>query len=384
MHFAIRRELADREIEIGALPQYRFETFALQTIRTSRAVMTAKNDLLEATRAIEALGAVANDFGSLGAIKPVCQWLDWPDWLRNHTRIEGGGELPARVSWRDKIFIYHNILENADMHYLVGRAVHTPDILVQPAYHMAFRTSPTLNDSLEILTAAVNRYNPHLSMERSESGDLVRYEIVERIPLGRIMDLAGLLGVMIVYGAISSNPSKCIEATTISLSGSGRAYDQARDALLCKVALGQAINHVELPAETLSAPNPNVDLSTWNLAKNRIQMGLSVDGDGAVATRVRSYIAQCIQAQGRVPKLEEIAALDGVSARTLHNKLSENHVGFQHLVHQERQRLALEWIADTESSLGDIAHRLGFANSATFSRAFRTWFGKAPSEHRKG
>lgn len=347
-------------------------------------MMTAKQDLADVSRAIDALGAVANDLGSLGAIKPVCQWLDWPDWLRDHTQLDGSGELPARVSWRDKIFVYHNILENADLEYLVGRAVHTPDLLVQPAYHMAFRTSPTLNDGLEILRAAVNRYNPHLAMMRTESGDVVRFEIVERVPLGRIMDLAGFLGVMIIYGALSSNPSKDIDTTTIGLSGNGPAFHRAKDTLLCKVALGQPGNYFEIPARTLASPNPNVDLSTWNLARNRIQAGLTTDGDGAVATRVRAYIAQSIRTRSRVPKLEELAELDGVSARTLHNKLSESRISFQELVNQERQRLALEWISDTQNSLGDIAQRLGFADSATFSRAFRKWFGKAPREYRKG
>jgi AraC-like DNA-binding protein len=45
-----------------------------------------------------------------------------------------------------------------------------------------------------------------------------------------------------------------------------------------------------------------------------------------------------------------------------------------------RRDLAIDHLKGGQHSLADIAFLLGFADQASFTRAFRRWTGKTPSE----
>jgi AraC-like DNA-binding protein len=73
----------------------------------------------------------------------------------------------------------------------------------------------------------------------------------------------------------------------------------------------------------------------------------------------------------------------GVSERTLQRRLQEEGTSLQKLSDAVRHELALEWLCDAALSGSEIARRLGYANHAAFSRAFRRWRGASPAEHRR-
>ncbi len=86
-------------------------------------------------------------------------------------------------------------------------------------------------------------------------------------------------------------------------------------------------------------------------------------------------------AEGNVTA-DHIAAHLCMSRRTLTRRLAEAATTYKALLDEERRRLALELLATTGLGIRDIAFRLGFSETAAFSRACKRWTGKSPADHR--
>ncbi|WP_068830437.1 AraC family transcriptional regulator [Pseudomonas sp. BMS12] len=72
-----------------------------------------------------------------------------------------------------------------------------------------------------------------------------------------------------------------------------------------------------------------------------------------------------------------------LSERTLHRRLAAEGHSFQQLNEQIKRRLAERLLLDSPLDLGNIAQRLGYADAASFSRAFVRWNGCSPGHWRK-
>jgi AraC-like DNA-binding protein len=72
-----------------------------------------------------------------------------------------------------------------------------------------------------------------------------------------------------------------------------------------------------------------------------------------------------------------------VSERTLQRRLEEEGTSLQKLIEESRYELSLTLLRNSQLSLAEIARRLGYATSASFSRAFRRWRGISPVAYRK-
>ncbi|WP_206860578.1 helix-turn-helix transcriptional regulator [Lysobacter changpingensis] len=89
------------------------------------------------------------------------------------------------------------------------------------------------------------------------------------------------------------------------------------------------------------------------------------------------------QSEGEAPTLENIAHLNHVSARTIDRYLRRENMTFRELSHEVRLERACRLLEDPAQTVAQIALRLGFSDSANFSRAFKRAIGMSPSEHRQ-
>jgi AraC-like DNA-binding protein len=80
--------------------------------------------------------------------------------------------------------------------------------------------------------------------------------------------------------------------------------------------------------------------------------------------------------------METIAAKMGVSRQTLFRRLKAEGVTFEIILDELRQRLALHYLAGRKASVNETAYLVGFSDPAAFSRAFKRWTGRSPSEMR--
>lgn len=82
--------------------------------------------------------------------------------------------------------------------------------------------------------------------------------------------------------------------------------------------------------------------------------------------------------------MDAIALKLGVSRQTLFRRLKAEDVTFEKLLDDLRHRLALSYLAGKKTSVNETAYLVGFSDPAAFSRAFKRWTGKSPSEMRSG
>jgi AraC-like DNA-binding protein len=71
-----------------------------------------------------------------------------------------------------------------------------------------------------------------------------------------------------------------------------------------------------------------------------------------------------------------------ISQSTLYRRLSSEKKSFQCLLDDRREALAKRLLANSRMSIAEIASALGYAENASFTRAFRRWTKVSPREYR--
>jgi AraC-like DNA-binding protein len=102
--------------------------------------------------------------------------------------------------------------------------------------------------------------------------------------------------------------------------------------------------------------------------------------DRALAQRVRDHLRAALPEQ---PTLPDIARRMFMSPRTLHRRLEEEGTQFRNIKEGLRRDLASEWLTKSTRPLQRIGADLGFADAASFYRAFSGWAGCGPREFRR-
>jgi AraC-like DNA-binding protein len=103
-------------------------------------------------------------------------------------------------------------------------------------------------------------------------------------------------------------------------------------------------------------------------------------GAETLVDRARRIIANSLPSGE--PSTLAIAKQLGLSERTLRRALAAEGASFRGVVdglRQERARILLE---DRRNSIAEIALALGFSELSAFSRAYKRWTGRPPSEAR--
>jgi len=111
------------------------------------------------------------------------------------------------------------------------------------------------------------------------------------------------------------------------------------------------------------------------------QLALMSRTEDRFIERLQSLIRTQL-ALGKV-NLEDMAAELKLPARTLQRRLEEAGLNFRLMVDDVRKSQAQHYLRDTRMPLGEMASSLGFADHASFNRAFKRWSGVSPGAFRR-
>ena len=148
----------------------------------------------------------------------------------------------------------------------------------------------------------------------------------------------------------------------------------------CEMFFDSDDSTLVIDSEVADQPLPGFNAQLESLLEQQIIDYLAKLDKQDIVGRSKSVIFDQLPS-GHVT-VEEVATNLNLSVRTLRRKLSEKGTSFKELLTQTRQELAERYIHDNSLSLTEIAFLLGFSDSSSFSRAYRTWTGHSPSEQR--
>jgi AraC-like DNA-binding protein len=304
--------------------------------------------------------------------------------------------LPADVEDRDDAPVAPSAA--GELLEVVARACGEPDLPLRLAADfpvrrygfadLAVRASATVRDAL----ARIARYAPltHGGLEGALEGDAAEGRFVLRTPrrprgLGRMLHELALGRALAQCRAEVDRP---LAATRVWFAHARPPDIAPLRAFFGAGALDFGCEHsgfaldARLLGLTMRAADARMLATAEPLAEAALR-ARPTDG-AALSARVTAHIEAALPVSGGAPcDVEAVAGAMHMSARTLQRRLEQEGTRFTELLDGVRLELARRWLADADAPLFDVAMRLGFADLATFSRAFKRWTGMPPGQWRR-
>jgi len=137
---------------------------------------------------------------------------------------------------------------------------------------------------------------------------------------------------------------------------------------------------IEYPASYLQAPLLSADPATHALYVTACEnLARQLKESRSLAASIRQLLEGC---ERHYPSLEQVADMLKVSSRTLRNRLSRENLSYRELISQYRIETAKQMLMDDSATVASIADKLGYRDTANFSRAFKRDAGLSPTDYR--
>lgn len=163
--------------------------------------------------------------------------------------------------------------------------------------------------------------------------------------------------------------------------GTPSCHERFSDLFQAPVLYAQDENALSIDPAIVREP-----LATANPELVRINDRIATDylaqlDHGDLGMRVRSKLIERLPG-GHISE-SDIASSINISQRSLQRKLKEQGMSFTQLMESTRRELGLQYVRDPQYSFNEVAFLLGFTEPANFSRAFKRWYDKSPSQFRE-
>lgn len=150
----------------------------------------------------------------------------------------------------------------------------------------------------------------------------------------------------------------------------------------CPVQFGARQNRVTYPRSVDQLPIPLASHDMLKLMKQRADAVIRrLATTNTMAGQVTKLLVSSLI--GQEPDKGLIAQKLGISQRTLQRKLLKENTTYQKILDNTRQRLALEYLQQSQLTVTDITYLLGFTEPSAFYRIFKKWQGVTPGQYRE-
>ncbi|MFW6051219.1 MAG: AraC family transcriptional regulator [Myxococcota bacterium] len=246
---------------------------------------------------------------------------------------------------------------------------------------VAAMTASTVREALELAERFAPTRTTALSLRLHEDAGVAAVAIDEHVSLGSVRDvilLSLVVGLWQMGMALTGRELR----GDVDLAFEEPGYF-ARFAPFApgRVRFGQPVSQLVFDPSILELPIVMADPVAQRVAREQCEQALDALGEQATfLARVRAHLPR---EEGGFHRLEEVARRMHVSERTLKRRLREEGTTFSRLVEEQRRHLATLLLRSPDPSVEEIADRLGYADPANFTRAFRRWTGQSPRAFRR-
>jgi len=208
-----------------------------------------------------------------------------------------------------------------------------------------------------------------------EAPERIRLELVE-VPLYMIFDYISS------FATLDMNQVRVLLQRT-----SSPRENEYHDWFGDSIEFGGHTNLLSIPKSWLAIRNPERDAGAWNLAIAKCDGLAPKTGDSSEAAEyVRLALGAAVESgtpNGELPRMSELADHLHISVRTMIRQLHREGTSYQEIIDDIQKSRAVEFLKIADLTIGDVASRLGYADTANFGRAFRRWFGVSPGKFRE-
>ncbi|MGE0484266.1 MAG: AraC family transcriptional regulator ligand-binding domain-containing protein [Gammaproteobacteria bacterium] len=251
---------------------------------------------------------------------------------------------------------------------------------------LAWLSAPTLGDGLDIFIKYMPSRIPYLDWRgRSESRHF-RCELTPLVDLQTVRHMLIEVPLLVMHEYVRMLHRGPMDAARIELAYPSTAYrERYADYFDCPVVFEQARNALVIPAAWRDIANIDFDEGAWHAALARCEVAARTDDERDTVTRVREVLADALAQPmpSGLPTLAHVAARLHCSRRTVIRRLRAADTTFQAVAEELLRERAANLLGDPANRVQDVAARLGYADSASFRKAFRRWFGLAPDAWRQ-
>jgi len=246
-----------------------------------------------------------------------------------------------------------------------------------------FDSAPTLEDALIGLSKFLGALQEGTHMILKKEEDVVRYEyqILDSQINPRRQDteysIAATLTLIRRYVGTEFKPIEIsFEHDRV---GSHSFYEHQFG---CHVFFQQGTNYILFDKKTLELGSPNISNKLYSIIASHLSEILAKKSTlTSTSDKVQSLLtAQMLENGATVTKL---ANKLGISESTLARRLKKEDTNFNEILTAKRMDLAQHLLVNSDSSISQIAMRIGYSENASFTRAFKNFTQQTPDQYRR-
>lgn len=253
------------------------------------------------------------------------------------------------------------------------------------AVTLASLSAPTLGDGLDVFIRYMPDRVPYLDWRSRTIGAEHRCRLLPRIDLGVVSHMLIEIPLLVMHEYVRVVRPGPMPGARLELAYAPTPYRECYARYFdCLVLFDRPHNALVIPAAWRAIPNIDFDAAAWRAALERCAAAARPTVERDLASRVRQVLADAVSTSptGDLPTLAQVAARLHCSTRTLIRRLRAIDSSFQAETERVLKSRATALLADPVNRVQDVAARLGYADAASFRKAFKRWFGAAPGEWR--
>ena len=218
--------------------------------------------------------------------------------------------------------------------------------------------------------------------ETNYGGYFAEEPFVEYSDVTRGVHADAFVAVVIKFMRLVYQPDYAPKKVELSWTPPDECHDKYRQYFGANVEYGAPVTAVHVASEDLDV---KLSGSNASLAFHNDQLAQAILADlkkHDLRARVYARLIEYLPA-GDCSR-EKVAHSLNMSESAFQKKLKAEGTSYQEVLDETRAELARHYLGKSGLSISEAAFLLGFTDSSNFSRAFKRWTGKSPSEFREG
>ena len=251
----------------------------------------------------------------------------------------------------------------------------------------ALLTAPTLGDGLDVFFEYFGLRIPYMGIRARLGAGQLEIELTPLLDVGDLIAPLVEIPFLILQHYIGTVRAAPMREALLQLSYPSPASQAVyRKWFECELRFHAPRNVLSIPVAWRATSNLGYDEALWQAALHKCSELADTQTLRCPLPRMRAELQRMLngtEAATTPPTLGKVARRMNTSPRTLIRRLRVAGTTFQLEIDGIRRQRATELLRRVSVPMSSIADALGFADAASFAKAFKRWTGVSPSTYRK-